>query len=349
MTNTLGSPLSPGVREAAAADASASAAAAGVVVELVRDLEGSVRVAAVCDVTWGGEGLLPIDLARALAYPGGTVLLARRRDHGRLTDVGVAVGFLCWGDELHFHSHLVGVTPGQRGAGVGLALKLAQRSSCVSHGVRMMQWTFDPLLAANARLNLSRLGGVATRFLPDCYGQMTDSINNGDRSDRVELSWRLDRPLPSKSSSIALPSVSATVLEIDGDGWPHRTGEPIRPGAGIAIPRDYGEMRRRADPRAPAWRTELGSVLVSVFEAGLVLDGFDDDNYKIGSCPSLGGALEGATEKCHEASGSRLEGQLNPAMTGGLGRMAADTYLSGERSVSGIRIRKARACSVVPA
>ncbi len=278
---------SPSVRssdstDVAASEAARSAADASVLIEFVHDLDGAARVGAVCEATWGGQGILPLDLTRALAHPSGTVLLARGLANGARLDVGVAAGFLSWADEVHFHSHLVGVVPTHRGAGVGVALKLAQRASCLMHGVRLMRWTFDPLLMPNARLNISRLGGVATRFLPDFYGEMKDSINRGDDSDRVELSWRLDRPLPPKPSGPALVRKAGALLEVDATGWPRRTDKSLEPGALIAIPRDYGEIRRRRDPRATAWRCELRAVLTSVFAAGLVLEGFDGGNYRLG-------------------------------------------------------------------
>lgn len=284
---------SPSIRSSdssdlAASEAARSAADASVSVELVHDLDGAARVGAVCEATWGAQGVMPLDLTRALAYPSGTVLLARGLENGARFDVGVAAGFLSWADEVHFHSHLVGVVPTHRGAGIGVALKLAQRASCLMHGVRLMRWTFDPLLAPNARLNISRLGGVATRFLPDFYGDMKDSINRGDDSDRVELSWRLDRPLPPKTSGPAWDRKAGALLEVDATGWPRRTDKSLDPGALIAIPRDYGEIRRRRDPRATAWRSEVRVLLASVFAAGLVLEGFDGGNYRIGREPGPG-------------------------------------------------------------
>ena len=57
-------------------------------------------------------------------------------------------------------------------------------------------WTFDPLVRANARFNLVKLGAVAVAYLTDFYGEMQDGINAGDRSDRCAVKWELDDPGP---------------------------------------------------------------------------------------------------------------------------------------------------------
>jgi len=75
------------------------------------------------------------------------------------------------------------------------------------------RWTFDPLVARNAWLNLGKLGAVADRFERAFYGEMTDEINRGDRTDRLVIRWDLDRdPIPRAAESEGLP----TVLEAQG-------------------------------------------------------------------------------------------------------------------------------------
>ena len=69
------------------------------------------------------------------------------------------------------HSHMVAAVPDRRHAGVGYALKLAQRASTLEQGIEMMRWTFDPMVARNAWFNLGKLGALADRFDPDFYGR----------------------------------------------------------------------------------------------------------------------------------------------------------------------------------
>ena len=80
-----------------------------------------------------------------------------------------AVGFvLGWAgvDEegLHVHSHMVATVPDRRHAGVGYALKLAQRAQALEQGIHLVRWTFDPMVARNAWLNFGKLGTLCRRF-----------------------------------------------------------------------------------------------------------------------------------------------------------------------------------------
>lgn len=45
-------------------------------------------------------------------------------------------------------------------------------------------WTYDPLETVNGYLNLSKLGGVCTQYIENCYGEMPDILNAGLPSDR---------------------------------------------------------------------------------------------------------------------------------------------------------------------
>ena len=68
---------------------------------------------------------------------------------------------------------------------MGESLKLAQRAQALDQGIDLVRWTFDPLLARNAWLNVGKLGAVIDRFARSFYGAMSDAINQGERSDRA--------------------------------------------------------------------------------------------------------------------------------------------------------------------
>ena len=57
-------------------------------------------------------------------------------------------------------SHMLGVTPDARSTGIGADLKLAQREAALAMGIDLVEWTYDPLQAANAHLNFAKLGVV---------------------------------------------------------------------------------------------------------------------------------------------------------------------------------------------
>src|SRR5262245_66388141 len=68
------------------------------------------------------------------------------------------------------HSHLTAVLEEYRNLGIGRRLKLFQRQDALGRGIELVEWTFDPLEIKNAYFNLVRLGAIARRFLPNCYG-----------------------------------------------------------------------------------------------------------------------------------------------------------------------------------
>ena len=57
-----------------------------------------------------------------------------------------------------------------------------------------MTWTFDPLVRRNAWFNISVLGATIDDYLVDFYGQMHDSINGNDPTDRLLVAWSTRGP-----------------------------------------------------------------------------------------------------------------------------------------------------------
>ena len=139
--------------------------------------------------TWGAFQLPPREVMTALAHSGNVPLGAY--DGERL--VGFVLGWAGVDEEgLHVHSHMLAALPERRHRGVGYALKLGQRAQALDQDIHVARWTFDPLVARNAWFNLGKLGAVADRFGRDFYGEMTDEINRGDRTDRLVVRWDLD-------------------------------------------------------------------------------------------------------------------------------------------------------------
>jgi chorismate synthase len=91
------------------------------------------------------------------------------------------------------HSHMLAVVPEAQGRGLSVRLKMFQRRFCLDHGIRLVTWTYDPLLIKNAALNLNRLRARGARYVRDFYGPM-GGIYQGLPTDRFEVRWRLDAP-----------------------------------------------------------------------------------------------------------------------------------------------------------
>lgn len=193
---------------------------------------------------WGMRDLdvVPAHQMLAAAGAGGAVLGAFDRA-GAL--VGFCYGFMGWREGRRlFYSHMAGVRAAHRGRGVGYALKRAQREFALARGVDWMVWTFDPLQAANAHLNLHRLGVRASRYYVDYYGEMADALNRGVESDRLEVDWRL--------------AEDRGEMLMGGEGGMRR----------VEIPGDFDAILRTDPARARAWRVRTRGQFQDAFAQG---------------------------------------------------------------------------------
>ena len=259
----------------AAQDARRAAAAAGVQVLQATNEQTARLVSEVGEDVWGPGGVFAPSELQALAFAGNPVHLA-------LDDqavLGFSIGFLGWSPRLHVHSHQTAVLPGARRRGVGLALKLAQRQTCLAHGITEMRWTFDPLVRRNTAFNLVALGARAVSFHPDFYGVMTDTVNAGDRSDRVLAVWDLPQPVQPPAQALA---ASGPVLLADRDGRPAILDAAPRPGAVIAVPHDYETVRSTDSSLSLEWRMAVRQVLMTAYEAGLQIVTVTPAGYRLG-------------------------------------------------------------------
>jgi predicted GNAT superfamily acetyltransferase len=203
---------------------------------------------------FGSDGdAIPGDLLTAIASAGGFV-------GGGLLDgelVAVAVGF---GEvpapgadgPRALHSHVAAVSSAARGLRVGQRLKWYQRDWALERGIRVIHWTFDPLVRRNAVLNLNRLGGVADSYHQNLYGAIPDALNRGMESDRLLVRWELDSPrvLAARDRAEAAPG--------DDDGAPGVIDTPVDIEALVATDpaaaRDWRRDQRRAfGSLAPGW------------------------------------------------------------------------------------------------
>jgi len=87
------------------------------------------------------------------------------------------------------HSHMTAVVPEFRDRGVGRRLKLFQRQDALRRGIDLVEWTFDPLEFRNAHFNFVRLGAVARRYIPNCYGITASPLHAGLPTDRLVAEW----------------------------------------------------------------------------------------------------------------------------------------------------------------
>jgi predicted GNAT superfamily acetyltransferase len=224
--------------------------------------------AALFDRIWGERRVVGAPLLRALAAHGGQVLGAFRGQEM----VGAQVGLLGLGEGgPMLHSHITGVAPEVQQKGIGFRLKLAQRDWCLERGIDTVSWTFDPLVARNARFNVHKLGAVAVRFHRDYYGPMYDAFNRGDRSDRLEVHWELRTPRVEAACAGPVPERTddPSVLLGEKDGWPEPQPGGSGPSLSVRVPFDYHDLREDEPAAATAWRDAVADALENSFAGGL--------------------------------------------------------------------------------
>ncbi len=223
----------------------------------MRALE-AVQVAA-----WGyaDRQVLPATMFRIGAHTGAVVLGAYPEDDPE-TPFGLAYGFPALrGGEVWHHSHLLAVHPDWRGSGAAVALKLAQRERVLAQGLTRMTWTFDPLVARNARLNLGKLGARAVSYHPDWYA-LGESRETAFPADRLMVEWDLTRPPQERPA----PGPEGEVV-LEGQG-----GLPSTPRPDADAPRLLAEVPTHTEclPESErlAWRLALRAALGTYLERG---------------------------------------------------------------------------------
>jgi predicted GNAT superfamily acetyltransferase len=242
-----------------------AAGAAAIELRPLTSVEDADRIAKVLVATWGDEQAVPREMLRALAESGNV-------PYGAFAG-GELIGYvLGWAgvdpiEGLHLHSHMLAALPDRRHRGVGYALKLAQRAQALDQGIQVVRWTFDPLVARNAHFNLQKLGVVVDRFERSFYGEMTDALNRGDRSDRFVVRWNLREP-PGPHSVV--PSIGPTLLRRGEGDLPVRTEEAFDEVAILEIPVDHAALRASTPHVATRWRDAVAETASACLERGLL-------------------------------------------------------------------------------
>jgi predicted GNAT superfamily acetyltransferase len=171
--------------------------------------------------------------------------------------VGAAFAFPATTGGLHLHSHMTAVLDNFRDKGIGYALKVDQYKWAKQNNYKEITWTFDPLVARNAKLNILKLGVDISAYYPNFYGDMPDELNAGDESDRVMASLKVVGDTPTARSVISIPDKSAVL---------------------IAIPDDIVAIRGKDLAENLRWRRSVRDEFVGVLARGGKVIGFSANN-----------------------------------------------------------------------
>jgi predicted GNAT superfamily acetyltransferase len=171
--------------------------------------------------------------------------------------VGAAFAFPATTEGLHLHSHMTAVLDDYRDQGIGYSLKIDQWNWAKKNNYKEITWTFDPLVARNAKLNLIKLGVNISAYYPNFYGDMPDALNAGDESDRVMASWKVVGDQPVAKSVITNPDKADTLIK---------------------IPEDIVTIRSEDISENLKWRHKVREEFMRTFEKGGKVVGFSANN-----------------------------------------------------------------------
>jgi len=176
-------------------------------------------------------------------------------DGGEMAGFLIAVPGIKPGPRPYLHSHMLGVLPAWRNAGIGRRLKLRQREEALDRGIELIEWTFDPLELKNAFFNLERLGAVVRQYSENQYGVTDSPLHGGLPTDRCIAEWWTDSP-----------RVRAVLA---GEAVARRVEERI------VFPADMARIRGEDPGRAREIQRINGEKFQRAFERGLAVTGFE--------------------------------------------------------------------------
>jgi predicted GNAT superfamily acetyltransferase len=178
--------------------------------------------------TWGNgyTDCVPISLLKVSQLIGGIIGGAFGKDGALLGFVYGLTGV--WNQRPIHWSHMLAVRPEFRDRGIGRRLKEYQNSMVRQLGIDMICWTFDPLVARNAHLNLNQLGTRVCEYVLEMYGD-TGSQLHAFGTDRFLVSWTVRVNEPASPAPVPMtwrtaplaharmPSSSVVRIEIPAD------------------------------------------------------------------------------------------------------------------------------------
>ena len=251
---------------------------------MLASLDDFATAVAVQRAVWGFSDVdvVPLHVLLTAGKNGGVVLGAFEDDEM----LGMLFGFpgLMLDGTLKHCSHIAGVVEAARGRGIGSALKWAQRDVVLEQRIELVTWTFDPLEARNAALNLRHLGAIASEYLEDVYGDLADELNQGLPSDRLMVQWWLSSPrVRSRATARALrmamaespptgdgPEMTVTSRTPEGLRMPTTWHAPTEDVVRLEIPASFQRLKARDPHLARDWRFFVREALQATFAHGYV-------------------------------------------------------------------------------
>lgn len=175
---------------------------------------------------------------------------------GRLLGFVFGISGVRDGRPAHW-SDMLAVRPEARRRGLGRRLKLYQRERLLADGIEVAFWSFDPLVAANANVNINALGALPVEYVADMYGDTGSTLHRGLATDRLVVEWRLrdarvERSLAGRADPWPAPVRMAPAVapdRADADG-----ALPADPWVRVAAPADIDALKATDPDWARRWQ-----------------------------------------------------------------------------------------------
>ncbi|MGB8953576.1 MAG: GNAT family N-acetyltransferase [Candidatus Aminicenantales bacterium] len=182
------------------------------------------------------------------------------------------------------HSHLLAVMPEYQGYGIGKRLKWAQRAEALKRGFNLITWTFDPLQARNANLNIHSLGAVTQTYLSNFYGRMPAlTFRQNMPTDRFFMEWwikerRVELRRKEKNKTFKPENMAKALERRVGPKSDVSSLEPprlfLKEGTLLVeAPRDIKELRLMP-PLVARWQSSIRRTMTHYFSRGYRVEDF---------------------------------------------------------------------------
>jgi predicted GNAT superfamily acetyltransferase len=245
-----------------------STAPDSIVIRRVETLDEYQECVVIERETWGSQftELVPATILRIAQEVGG-VTAAAFDGEGRMLGFVFGVTGVRNGELAHW-SDMLAVRVRARDMGLGKRLKRFQRDLLLELGVRTMYWTYDPLVARNAYLNLAQLGARVSEYRLDFYGEDTGSeVHAALGTDRFIVAWRLEQD---EGRTIDAPEwLDAPLIDVNSPA-----GFPYLPRLRVAIPDDILAVVDRDPALAHRWREFTRAAFTTYLGRGYTVAGF---------------------------------------------------------------------------